>query len=61
MHIDKDKLELYVLGRLDAVEALSVTAHVQNCGRCNRRLVEIRDYVRALQEALRRDRQRNIN
>jgi hypothetical protein len=60
-HIDEESLEMFVMDRLGAEEANTVLEHILRCGPCNQRLAEVRDYVKALQEALRRELRRSVN
>ena len=47
--VDDDRLELYVMGRLDDP---GLSEHLETCERCQARAVEAREYVRDLKRGL---------
>ena len=51
-HISEDDLERMCLGTIDSDELARLTDHVLNCAECAERLGQIRDYIHAMQQAL---------
>lgn len=53
-HPSEDRLELFVLARLEPCDSKSIEEHVKVCPMCAERLDEIRKYVDAMRAALRK-------
>jgi hypothetical protein len=51
-HITDDDLERMCLGTIDLDELARLTDHVLNCAECTERLGQTRDYIHAMQRAL---------
>jgi hypothetical protein len=51
-HLDWDRIELLVLGRLDPAEVQDALAHLASCPDCLALFLETNDYVETMQAAL---------
>jgi anti-sigma factor RsiW len=52
-HLSEDDLERMCLGTIDFDELARLTDHVLSCAECAERLGQTRDYIHAMQRALR--------
>ena len=52
-HLSEDDLERMCLGAIELDELALLTEHVLNCAECVERLGQTRDYIHAMQQALR--------
>jgi anti-sigma factor RsiW len=51
-HLTEDDLERMCLGTIDLDELARLTEHVLSCAECAERLEQSRDYIHAMQRAL---------
>jgi anti-sigma factor RsiW len=52
-HLSEDDLERMCLGTIELDELARLTEHVLSCAECAERLGQTRDYIHAMQQALR--------
>lgn len=52
-HLSEDDMERLCLGTIELKELARLTDHVLSCAKCSERLEQTRDYIHAMQEALR--------
>ncbi len=53
-HLSDDEIELLVLQKLESTAEADAETHILSCPVCARRLEEIREYVQAMRDALRK-------
>lgn len=53
-HLSDDEIELLVLQKLESKDEVEAETHILSCPVCAQRLEEIREYVQAMRDALRK-------